>query len=740
MNTPKVDGNLIKKNIILIVNILVVSAIVFILLTYFKDESTRKTEKNREEFEAVATTMARTIIEGLESHQELVDSAAKYINTHDLTIEEAIDYVNDFNTENTEHMFHIVWVDDFTGLSTRGNKLDPDDISVDYSGIYSAKYTKKQLISVMDMVYGEDGDMPIHATRSFTNPTDAKQSVAFYNEVSLVRDGEKAKAIIMLLVETDTLKSDYRFPEGIFENTGTALIDKESGNYVIPSAELKNTSFYEYLLQYNGLSYDDIEALKNRVINEDVVGISYLDYKSEMTRYIISDVKECDGWALVAFIPEEDLREISQENLWQVTFMLVALILLLLIFDIVYFFGVNKKLEASLESEHKANLEAKAANRSKTDFLSTMSHDIRTPLNAILGLTALTKEHIGDERTVKSNLHKIEQAGQHLLTLINDILDISKIESGKLSFNVKPFSLNDTREYLEDLCRGSADDKQITLDIAVDTVSDRCLLGDRLRLYQIFINILTNAIKYTKEGGKVSVSLREDINENMAQLTYMVSDNGIGMSEEFMEHMYENFSRAQDGRIDKVQGTGLGLAICKKIIDELGGSIECQSRLNEGTTFTVKLKLPLADTEEENKPENSAESIEGLNILVAEDNDLNWEIISDMLDLKGMKCERAQNGLEAVEMLKAACEQESYDLVLMDIQMPVMNGLEATGNIRAAAEKYMRNIPIIALTADAFTENIEECLRCGMDSHVAKPVNIDILMREIGKVRANEKK
>ena len=728
----------IADKIVLILNVVIVVIIVTVLFTYFRTETENRTMRNREQFEAVAESVSQTIFGRLEAHQQMVDSAAGYINSKDMTIEEAIEYAESLGIGN-EHMFHIVWTDTLTGLSTKGGKLEPDNYEVDYSNITSSRVEASTMINAMDILYDETPDITIHATRSYYNPTNAENTVAFYNKVTLDRDGERCEALIMLLAGVDDLRSEYSFPKGIFADTKTAIIDRDTGNYVIATPELKNTSFYEYIMQYNDIDYRDIEELKEKIANNQTVSETYCDYKNEETRFIISNVDGSENWVLITFLPVATLQMLSDDNLWSVTLTIVLLIALLLVFDLLFFISFTNALSRSVESERKAKEEAKLANRSKSDFLSTMSHDIRTPLNAIIGLTTLTKERVDDAELVSNNLRKIEQSGQHLLTLINDVLDISKIESGKLNFNVNPFSLDEVEEYLNDLCMHSAREKGLNLEIKVDTASEKRLLGDKLRVYQVLINILTNAIKYTKAGGFVNAHLTETLEGDNARLTYVVSDTGIGMSPEFMEHMYEAFARARDGRIDKVQGTGLGLAICKKIVEEMNGDIKCQSIENEGTTFTVTFVLPLVQNDTQNNNNNTVrDSLKELNILVAEDNDLNWEIISEMLDIKGHSAVRAENGQEAVRMLEEAVGDRKYDLVLMDIQMPVMNGLEAARAIRAEESEYLKQIPIIALTADAFTENIEEAIKAGMDSHVAKPVNIDILMHEISKVFAKK--
>ena len=446
-------------------------------------------------------------------------------------------------------------------------------------------------------------------------------------------------------------------------------------------------------------------------------------------------VAATEGWTLVSFMPMEDLS-VNTEN-WLLIGFVSAGLLILFVFDLAVMLIFNKKLKATAR-------EAASASKAKTDFLSTMSHDIRTPMNAIIGLTAISEKNIEDTEAVKENLRKITLASNHLLTLINDILDISKVESGKLNLSPQTFSISEMMENIVNISEPMIKDKNIDFDLHVGKLDAEYIYADKLRLNQIYINILSNAIKYTEPGGRVRLDMKEEKSERSGcvKLTYVVSDSGIGMSPEFMQTMYQPFSRETDSRVDRIQGTGLGLAITKKMVDLLGGVIECQSEQGKGTTFTVILDLPVADTQEaDGNPEKEDDSLnlQGMNILVAEDNDINWEIISTVLDMYGITSERAENGRICVEKMKSASEG-SYDLIFMDIQMPQMNGLDATRAIRALDDSWASSIPIIAMTADAFSENITECLNAGMNGHIAKPIDINLVMKEIRKIKEERKK
>ncbi len=518
-----------------------------------------------------------------------------------------------------------------------------------------------------------------------------------------------------------------------------------------------------------------------------------------------------------------------------------------------------------IENEKKQQRLLEEANNAKTQFLSSMSHDIRTPMNAIIGMTTLASKHLDDPDYMKKCLGKMSLASRHLLTLINDVLDISKVESGKMVLNPIVFSLSDTVTNLVNIVRQQITEKGLLFNIRVHNIYAEHLFGDELRLNQIFINLLSNAVKYTPTGGQIWMDLKEESvegHDDLVRLTYVVEDTGIGMSQEFQQNMYESFVRADAKNYGNMQGTGLGLTISKRMVDLMDGDIQCESELGQGTKFTVTITLPIADRimeelilppidtllvdDDEVFLESAAETLrvmgvtpycvksgaeaivaakerhrkgngfpviivdwkmpgmdgvetirriraevgedvsiivvsayeweeigqeaidagangfiskpffpssvfenmqeilglashpeedyvtpderlQGMNILVAEDNDINWEIAEEILGMYGVTTTRAENGQECVDILRNSRDKE-YDMVLMDIRMPILDGYGATQVIRESAREYVRNIPIVAMTADAFSDDILKCMEIGMNGHLAKPINIKNLL------------
>ena len=377
------------------------------------------------------------------------------------------------------------------------------------------------------------------------------------------------------------------------------------------------------------------------------------------------------------------------------------------------------------------------ANKAKTKFLSSMSHDIRTPMNAILGMTTVAQHSLNDPVKVADCLDKVSLTGSHLLTLINDILDISKIESGKFVLSPRPISLKKEIENLLNIEQPHAKAKGVQLVFHADELPQEYLFADPLRLNQIWINILSNAVKYTPAGGRVDATLREiplPDQPDKVQLLYQVADNGIGMSEEYLKTIFEPFTREKDARIDKIEGSGLGMAITKQMVELMGGTISVQSKQGVGSTFTVTLVLPVTDPPSHPEEPDAAlpDTFAGMHLLVAEDNDLNWEVLHEMLGFVDVTAARACNGQECVRMLTDA-PAGTYDMIFMDIQMPLLNGYEAAQFIREMRDPEKANIPIIAMTADAFAEDIQKAQDAGMNGHISKPIDLELVIAQLRK-------
>lgn len=837
-----------KRIWVTLFNIIIMVAMLIFVIIYSNVENKNITKRQIEHFENTTITMEHVTENYLEGEQRICDVWAHYINSEDMTIDEAISFIR------ISHVLpnaaaHIVYLDNLNGLSTRPHSDNPND--------YSVSYDRIGIFSETSWIHNI-GEF-INITRSYTNPINGKQSIAFCNFITLHDGINQREAILLRVLPVSELIGKWVFPQEEFDSAELSIIDSD-GDYIIKGDSFKNQSFFEFYRSYNKIEPDKANSFFNDITSSTG---SFMMANSKGTECILAytPFSSTGGWTLLSMMPKDDLI-IDTEN-WLLIGIISIGLLSLFTFDFIFMLHFNRKLQET------AN-EAAIANKAKTDFLSTMSHDIRTPMNAIIGLTMIAEKNLDDPKSVGENLRKITLASNHLLTLINDILDISKVESGKLSLCPQTFSIVETAENLMNLSQPMIKEKNINFGFHVSKMEKEYLYADQLRLNQIYINILSNAIKYTEPGGRVTVYMGEEESEKAGcvRLTYKVSDTGIGMSPEFMANMYQPFSRQVDSRVNKIQGTGLGLAITKQMVDLMEGTIECQSEQGKGTTFNIVIDIPISDhhkfdlkldkmdvliidddeliletavdtleslglvveqansgleglgmimhrhesgidyhvviidlkmpdidgieairrirseihsnapillisayewsdIEKEAKsagasgflrkplfrstlynkineligaedksiePENDFSDLEGINILVAEDNDINWEIISALLMMYGITTQRAENGRLAVEKVKASKEDE-YLLVFMDIQMPEMNGLDATRTIRKLDIPYQANIPIVAMTSDAFSENVTECLNAGMNGHVAKPIDIKLVIKEIRRIK-----
>lgn len=491
------------------------------------------------------------------------------------------------------------------------------------------------------------------------------------------------------------------------EITGGSENHRFTGMKGTAAAHITSDSSEKVASKYRAMvkQFYDLSTLKKRLEKEESIAVDYLatDNNWHLARFIVQSRAE-DGTARQVLLV---IRVISEEK------------------------RREKYLIDAVE-------EANRANEAKSEFLSRMSHDIRTPMNAIMGFTRVARNHLHEPDKILDCLDKINLSGSNLQQLINDVLDISRIESGEFRIDSEPVKLSELCKLYEQNIRGTAEDKNQKFicnrhDIIYDTV-----LSDRLRIGQIYMNLLSNAVKYTPEGGTVELEVYEEPfpDKDKIRLVSIVRDNGIGMSEKFMKEMYSQFSRAIDTKVNKVQGSGLGLAIVKKIVDQMNGTIEATSRLHEGTTFRVTLDVPFI--REQEVSETTAEipffklrpSRIIKTLLIAEDNDLNYEILEEQLEMYGIHCVRAVNGKECVQLFEID-PSGTYDAILMDMQMPVMNGLDATRAIRRLPSPESKQIPIIALTANAYLEDVQKCKEAGMNDHMSKPVQIEQIIRTV---------
>ena len=470
--------------------------------------------------------------------------------------------------------------------------------------------------------------------------------------------------------------------------------------------------------------------------------------------YAPKGIEQCYGiyshgrdYYLYAYVPARQVYTLTVMNL------VITLVMYILILALVQVFRWNSAKDFFMQQEHseqeyRKSLEQKnvalqlavqretKANLAKREFLFNMSHDIRTPMNAIIGFTALAQTHIDDRGQVEDYLKKISVSSQHLLSLINDVLDMSRIESGKVTLEAKPVHLPELVHELRDIVQAVVSEKDLSLTLDTVGVENEDVIADPLRLEQILINVLANAVKFTPDGGQISLWIvqKDTAPAGYADFEFHIKDNGIGMSEEFQKHIFEQFARERTSTVSKIQGTGLGMAITKSLVDMMGGRITVKSEQGKGSEFTISLRFPIGEAKtEQTPPAAKASASAGKKLLVVEDNELNLEIASTLLKEAGFAVDTAENGKVAVEKVEAA-SADRYDLILMDIQMPEMDGYEATRRIRALPDTKKAALPIVAMTANAFEDDRKNALRAGMNGHIAKPLDIQKLFQVLSEL------
>ena len=508
---------------------------------------------------------------------------------------------------------------------------------------------------------------------------------------------------------------------------------------------LKNSKYKDLSVQE--LSHGDTRCFGVLIGNEGLLkllnrGINVLgeDYAISLS-YYYSD-------ALHAYT----LADLIRDNMWLFVSIILAIAALIIFFLVrdsrrsreqiaanekarIALEKKNNELAESREALSEALDAAERASRAKTTFLNNMSHDIRTPMSAIVGFTKLAGDNADDPELVRDYLAKVSVSSQHLLSLINDVLDMSRIESGKFTIEESEVHIPDVVSDLSTIVQASVEEKNLALNMDTKGLIHEDVITDKLRLNQVLLNILSNAVKFTPEGGRIDFVLTEhnDTDDGFAHLEFRVKDNGIGMSDEFRKTIFEAFTRERTSTVSGIQGTGLGMAITKNIVEMMNGKITVDSKEGEGTEFRVYLACRICESTDEEVEETKQVDFNGKKILLAEDNVLNQEIALAILENAGFTVDVASDGIEAVEKMKES-PAGTYDVILMDIQMPKMDGYEAARQIRALEDPQKASVPVIAITANAFEEDKKSAYEAGMNGHLAKPYDIDKMMAALSDI------
>ena len=743
-NIVEGSKNKLIKMILVVFNILLIFTAVLSSLNYSNHVRNEKMQMEIDAFCSTMEGMKQVSANYLNMEKGYAENWASYIKSQNMDMQEALAYIRENNAQKDRYA-HIVDMDTYEAYSTYEKNGD-NSVGCYKEFRDGGNQTDQIFIKNMEQMFAADNEQ-INVLGKYKIKEAQVTVISVGTRVSLRTEGTGLDSsasepgtrdyLLLRVIPVEKMKDIWVFPVE-YTAAEVGMITK-SGAYVIQSASMKSYNFLEFIRSYNFENdYNKVNELEEHLLSTNKGLLRYRNSRGEECYWYYSEFDDRSGIDIVGCITVSDLN--PHDSNWMIVVIICGIVLLLVLIDGIYILTMNHKLKETAEM-------AEYANQAKTRFLSSMSHDIRTPMNAVIGMTDIARKYADDPKRVRESLDKVSLASNHLLTLINDILDISKVESGNMALNPSIFSIKDLTDKLVNIIQSQIEEKKLEFHVYAQDFRYEYLVADELRLNQIFLNLLNNAVKYTNAGGKIELSLVEEMipeDSSQVRLICTVSDTGIGMSEEFQKNMYNSFERATDSRINKIQGSGLGLAIAKEMVELMDGSIECNSTPGKGTTFTVVLVLPVAYvpiqpkvsgvqqpsenvTQEriQNIPskEMSPDRFKDIRLLIAEDNDLNWEIISELLGEYQIQCDRAEDGQKCVEMIFSA-EEGKYDAIFMDVQMPVMNGKEAARTIRKSRIKYIRNIPIIAVTADAFAEDMKECIDAGMNAHISKPVDI----------------
>ena len=643
-------------------------------------------------------------------------------------------------------------------------------IAVDSAGHYYTEHGRMGLLR--GMTYLESAPQRVSYVANSLTVDDSR--MVFLNQLStpITLQSEIGEITLRYFGTSQcmTQLNDY-FRCDAYENNNSVYVLDNDGFKLFNANDtelLKGHNVYTVLSQMSYLHGSSFAAAKERFAR---TGSCYSNAVLDGTEYFYA-LKQMENaqWTLAFLVPAEYVAVNTQKLVSLVTASMIGFAVVFSIMAVlVGWFLLREKQQRELRAEKETNLRleqyniqltqandemrraqdaaaealqsAERASKAKTDFLSNMSHDIRTPMNAIIGITTLMKNELHQPEKLAEHLGKLETSGQLLLGIINNILDMSRIESGKTTLNVEKMNLPQQISQLDSIIRQQAGQRRQTFTVNTHLQHEN-VLADPNRLNQVLMNILSNAVKYTPKGGHIRLEVEElPRNEHFARYRFVVQDDGIGMSEEFQKTLFDPFTREEKSGTNKVQGTGLGMAITKSIVDLMGGTIHVESTTGKGTRFEVVLEFPIdaeADTVQEAQvlpeEEETASPLSGMKFLCAEDNAINAEILEMLLESKGAHCKIYPNGQEIVDAF-ASVKPGEYDMILMDVQMPVMDGLEATRRIRNGENPLGRIIPILAMTANAFLEDMQKSKEAGMDVHLSKPVDIAALEQTVKRFR-----
>ena len=705
------------------------------------------------QMEEVTHQMFRSLEDVIDTHWDEVNVQCNYL------------YYTPLKTD-TEFYRYLKKLSELSNYHERQIEL----VAVDSDGHY---YTENGGMGLLrEMNYLADSPQWVSYVSNSLTVDDSR--MVFLEQLSTpitLQSGEKEITLRYFgISQSMTQLNDY-FRCDAYENNNSVYVLDNDGFKLFNANDtelLKGHNVYTVLSRMSYLHGSSFAEAKERL---DRTGSCYSNAVLDGTEYFYALKQMENAWWTLAFLVPAEYVAVNTQKL--VSIVMIIIIVIAMVFSVITvfvgWFLLRQKQQQELQAEKEANLRleqynihltqvndelrqaqdiaaealqsAERASKAKTDFLANMSHDIRTPMNAIIGITTLMKNELHQPEKLAEHLDKLEKSGQLLLGIINDILDMSRIESGKTTLNIEKTNLPQQVSQLDSIIRQQASQRRQTFTVE-NHVQHENVLADPNRLNQVLMNILSNAVKYTPQGGHIRLDVEELTHtEHYAKYRFVVQDDGIGMSEAYQKTLFEPFTREEKSGTNRVQGTGLGMAITKSIVDLMGGTIHVESAPGKGSRFEVVLELPI-DAEADKvqtasalpEEDEAVSPLSGMSFLCAEDNAINAEILEMLLETKGASCTICSNGQEIVDAF-ASVKPGEYDMILMDVQMPVMDGLEATRRIRNGENPLGRTIPILAMTANAFLEDMQKSKEAGMDEHLSKPVDIAALEQTVKRFR-----
>lgn len=710
-----------KKALVIVPNLIIIGLILFFIVRYANFKVEESTQNAIKDYEKMTVTVNQIIANYLEDEQHLCDIWSNYVNRSaeagtPMTAEEAISYIRKAKIS-PEISGHLIFMDtpDLSGISTIEKSGE--------SGNYSVSYKNIPIFDNLDSVSDVDG--VVNLTRAYTNPMNGIQSIAFMNYVEVLDEdtGKLKTGLLMRVVPLNLLEQKLVFLKGEYENVEISLVDKD-GNYIIHGKSLKNSNFFEYYKSYNNVSPEKLNLLKQKISSE-TGSVTMKNSRGEECMLSYSPLEPLKVWYLLAYIPMDDLVENRVVD-WLLLGIVSLGLLLLIVFNFVVLMTYNRMLSEAAE-------QANQANEAKSHFLSTMSHDIRTPMNAILGLNEMVLRDSHDEN-ITGYSENIRTAGNTLLGLINDILDFSKIEAGKMDIINVDYSFVSMLNDLVNMVQKKAEDKGLAFTMDVDNDIPMILHGDEIRIKQVITNILSNAVKYTKEGSVTFKAGFEKIPEkpDSIVLKISVSDTGIGIKQEDMERLFKAFERIEEKKNRNIEGTGLGMTIAQSFLAMMGSHLDVQSTYGEGSVFSFELEQkvikwdPVGDYEEAFKRSlkernNYREKFTAphAKVLVVDDTPVNLTVFEGLLSRTKIQIDTAESGDEAVPMYK----NKHYDIIFLDHMMPDKDGIETLAEMHGLKGTPNDDTPVVCLTANAISGMREMYISAGFDDYITKPID-----------------